>query len=134
MANETPDEKIHYIDQISLIALRNRLDPDELTWFRRICREFSILFHMPLVEVEKLNLEYMLLHLKEYEFDKADETALRRAKHNLLSNTIVNKDKDDEEWEAEMLYEAVKQEQEELNKKNAEAAKKELPPNIELTF
>lgn len=121
---------------IQLIAFKNTIDPNELSYFRRICRDFCILFHTPLHEVEKFSLEYILLHLIEYEYSKKTQEELNTLKHNLLNDIIViDNAKEDEDWHAELELIALKQYQDDLEAEKKKAQEKALnQPDIKIDF
>ena len=118
-------------EALELIALDNRLNPDFYANCRAMCRLFSKKFHMPLPEVEKLSIEYIMLHLFEDNFTNLDSDKLKETKHNLLNRINRKLVQEDAEWIEEQEYLALKAEQEMLVKNNKQSLP---PPGIELTF
>lgn len=117
---------------INLIALKNRIEPDFETNLRVLYRRFSITFHIPLNEVEKLNLGYILLHLKEHDLFSVSDDEVKKIKHNLLKKITTNQEKEDDAWIEEQTLIGLKQEQEML--KNPQKKQDGAPPNIEMKF
>lgn len=118
---------------IDLIALKNRVDPDFSTHLRNLYRQFSITFHVPITEAEKLDLAYVLLHLREHHYFSLPDEQIKKAKRNLLYNVTHDVDKEDEEWIAQLEYEELQKEQKRLDEQNKKVRSPPLP-NIELKF
>lgn len=55
------------------IALASVLEPDEAYYHRKICRQFSEKYHVPLPEVEKLPYDYVLRHHFERQLEILNE-------------------------------------------------------------
>ena len=134
MVQKKQGNDLSLAESIGIIAFRNRIFQDQATQHREMCRRFSILFHVPLPEVEKLSLEYVLLHLYEYRFSNMESEELKKFKHNLLKRIEHDIEQEDEDWIAENEYEALKQDQELLNEKNKKSAVKQPPPDINMKF
>lgn len=115
---------------LKIIALKNRINPDFETHLRYLYRQFSITFHTPLSEVEKLNPGYILLHLYENDFFSKTNEDVQKIKHNLLNNLNKDVEKDDDEWINQIETEELKKGQDNLDLKN----KEKPPPNIEMKF
>lgn len=64
------------ITRIHDIALATVLNPTIHYRYRIICREFSSSFNIPLTEVEKLPIEYVLRHHFEAKFEGMEEEDL----------------------------------------------------------
>lgn len=119
--------------QTDLIALKNRIDPDFATHLRYLYRQFSITFHIPITEVENLNIAYILLHLREHHYFSLTDEQIKKAKHNLLNNVNHDVEQEDEEWFNQLEYEELQKEQKKLDEKNKKP-KQPPPPDIELKF
>lgn len=115
---------------LKLIALKNRINPDFEAHLRYLYRQFSITFHTPLSEVEKLNPGYVLLHLYENDFFSKTDEDIRKIKHNLLNNLNKDLEQEDDDWINQIETEELKKEQELLDSKN----KNKPPPDIEMKF
>jgi len=126
--------ELDLIESINLIALKNRLNPDFYSQIRAMQRQFSSLFHVSLLDVEKLDITYIMLHLYENYYSNLSNDDVLKAKHNLLkskNNENTNsktKEEEDQEWIKENEFNELKKEQEVLNKQ------KELPPDINMSF
>ncbi len=126
--------ELDLIESINLIALKNRLNPDFYSQIRAMQRQFSSLFHVSLLDVEKLDITYIMLHLYENYYSNLSNDDVLKAKHNLLkskNNENTNsktKEEEDQEWIKENEFNELKKEQEALNKQ------KELPPDINMSF
>lgn len=126
--------ELDLIESINLVALKNRLNPDFYSQIRAMQRQFSSLFHVSLLDVEKLDITYIMLHLYENYYSNLSNDDVLKAKHNLLkskNNENTNSktiEEEDQEWIKENEFNELKKEQEVLNKQ------KELPPDINMSF
>lgn len=66
---------LHILDVIEFFkieALNNKLNPNEASIWRSLCRDYSKKFSTPLADVENLSHEKILLNLYEDELENAD--------------------------------------------------------------
>lgn len=115
---------------LQILALEKHTNPDESTFYRKLCRWFSSEFHTSIFEVEKQPLEYLLCHYFEHKLEKMSKEDLEKYKKTLIHQEVVL----EEEEEDEAFFEAyeIRRLQKALDEKNAKLkASKPKPPEKE---
>ncbi len=126
---------------LQILALDSHVNPDEASFYRKLCRWFSAEFHTSMFEVEKQPVEYLLSHYFEHKLEKMDKEELIKYKKFLIHQEVVLEEEEEDEAFAE-AYE-IRRMQKLLDEKNAKkkAAKPvekeevpKAPPDINLRF
>lgn len=125
-----------FLDQLNYVSYKSaKLAVESRTEFiyRRICRDFSRLFHTPLKEVEEYPLGYVLQHVFEHRFDEQHPDDIR-----IYLAEIVKKPEEieTEEQNIQRLIEKFEKDEAERIKNKREKAeeKQPVPPEINLEF
>ena len=79
-----PKSKRSYFEQLQILALTAVEVPDWDYFLRKVHRAFSIAFHVPITECEKLTTEYMLQHLWEHRFENMETADQVKAAKELM--------------------------------------------------
>jgi hypothetical protein len=108
------------IKEIYEIAMANVVAPDDDYLYRKICRQYSTLFHTPLHIVFTLPPDEVLKFVYEYQLEQLEEEDL-----DVAADRIVNPDdyKNDEEDFDQYVKDIENQEKAKHQKKEAERAK-----------
>ncbi len=111
MANNPLEDELKAIE---IIALKSREKPDFESEIRKLYRWFSKEFHVPITEVEKLDLHYILLHKYESYINGLNDEDYIKYKNRLLwPEKLEEIAAQDDDWLAKELEEEQKRLKEE---------------------
>jgi len=115
-----------------LKALSDTIDFSDDYFYRKICREFSIKFNTPLLEVESLPQEYILQHYYENMHEDIELEDMPEIISETLNPQGSNEYEDEmQEW----IDKSVREEADKKQKKQDDEIKlEEKPKKIEMSF
>ena len=114
-------------------ALNSVLLGNETYFYRKMCRYISQNFNIPLPEVEKMPVDYVLLHYFESTYEGYEEKELLKLAKELCAPDIASKE---EEQIQAVIADLEKEQEAILNSKSNENQSLEIPKQKEfnLTF
>jgi len=116
---------------IEILALKSREKPDFASEMRKLCRWYSKEFHIPLPEVEKMDLHHILLHRYEsFIANLSDDDFLKYKNQLLYPDKIQEKEEDDDDW----VKEELAKEQRKLDEENKKATQSEPLEEFDIEF
>lgn len=119
-----------WVQELKLLALKSVLLEDDDYLVRKVCREYSEIFHTPLHEVYELSWEFILTNYYEHAFDKMDFVLLKNEAKYLTESEEDKKIRIEREAKKKAeddAYERKLQQELELLKKQT----KELTDNVD---
>lgn len=133
------EEDFDIYKDLQLITLQNHIQPNEETFYRKLCRWFSAEFHTSIFEVEQKPIEYLLIHYFEQKLEKMSPEEFVKYKRFLLyKEEILAEEEEDELFAEQIEQDFIRRKQAELDQQNKakeqQQVPKELPPNINKTF
>ena len=122
MENSPKDNEPSFDRSVVLVSVLNALEGTGNYGWRKLCRQFSKVFHVSILDAEKLSVEYMLRHIYENKLDSLDKEELLAEAQRVL---IPPGSEEDEKLLAEQIKRF------EAEAKAGWSPKKGKPPKVE---